>query len=166
MSTILVMGVSGCGKTTVGELLAAKLNCSFLEGDSYHPQANIDKMHNGEPLDDEDRWPWLERISDDIARWNSDGIDGVVSCSALKKSYRDLLRQGDEALKIIYLAGSYDLLHERLSARNNHFMPAKLLDSQFDALEDPRSEPGVYVANVANLPGEIVASFLAAKRSS
>lgn len=134
---IIVMGVSGCGKTTVGELLAERLGYTFLDADDLHPQANIDKMSRGLPLDDADRMPWLEALAAalDVAAQSAPGA--VLACSALKKSYRDILASGGRAVRFVYLEGSADLVAERLRQRQGHFMSPDLLASQFDTLEVP-----------------------------
>lgn len=158
---VVVMGVSGSGKTTVGELLAQRLGWEFEEGDSLHPPANVAKMAAGHPLTDADRWPWLRRIGE----WMDDevraGRSGVVACSALKRSYRDLLREGRPQVSFLCLGGQKDTIHDRLSRRHGHFMPPSLLDSQFGALQPlADDEPGVTV-DVAGTPEEIAAAALA-----
>ncbi len=146
---IVVMGVSGCGKTSVAEGLAAALPAAFIEGDSLHPAANVEKMSKGIPLDDEDRWPWLDTIGRAVAETLNDGKSVVVSCSALKKSYRDRLRQAaGGTLAFVFLKGSRDLLMTRMAARRDHFMPVSLLDSQLATLEDPSGEPGVVTVDI------------------
>ncbi|MCV7200162.1 gluconokinase [Mycobacterium angelicum] len=129
---IVVMGVSGSGKTTVGTVLARRLRVPFIDADSLHPPANIAKMSGGVPLDDDDRHPWLERVGE----WLADhGEGGVVSCSALKRKYRDQLRAHCLHARFLHLDGSPELIGRRLAARSDHFMPVALLRSQFDALE-------------------------------
>jgi gluconokinase len=146
---IVVMGVSGCGKTSVAEGLAAALPAAFIEGDSLHPAANVEKMSKGIPLDDEDRWPWLDTIGRAMAETLNDGKSVVVSCSALKKAYRDRLRQAaGGTLAFVFLKGSRDLLMARMAARRDHFMPVSLLDSQLATLEDPSGEPGVVTVDI------------------
>jgi gluconokinase len=149
---IVVMGVSGSGKTTVGRALAARLGVVYAEADEFHPPANIAKMSAGHPLTDEDRWPWLRSIADWIGAHEVDG--GVATCSALKRTYRDLLRSGGPVF-FVHLAGGPDLIAGRLGARHGHFMPAALLDSQIADLEplDP-DEPGV-VLDIAQSPAEL-----------
>jgi len=132
--SLVVMGVSGTGKSTVGRALAQRLGLGFVEGDDHHPQANIDKMAAGVPLDDEDRWPWLSELGRQVAE-----ADGpvVLTCSALKRSYRDLLRRsaGERPVLFVHLAGTREVLLPRMSARERHFMPSSLLDSQLATLE-------------------------------
>lgn len=138
LPVLVVMGVSGCGKSTVAALLAGRLGWDFEEGDDLHPVANVEKMAAGHVLDDEDRKPWLARIAIWIQKRTESGRPGIITCSALKKSYRDVLR-GDRVV-VVYLAGTHDQIAQRLAARRGHFMPASLLDSQFAALEPPTSD--------------------------
>lgn len=155
---IIVMGVSGSGKSTVGEKLAEALNLPFLEGDSLHPQSNVDKMVAGIPLQDEDRWPWLEQIGERLAAAH-DGI--VVSCSSLKKSYRDRMRTASGGpLMFVFLDGSFDILHQHMGQRTGHFMPVKMLESQLATLESPVGEALVFRADVADPIEKIVAESL------
>ncbi len=128
---IVVMGVSGCGKSTVGEKLAEKLGIEYRDGDELHPQSNIDKMASGQALDDDDRAWWLVQVG----KWLRDRPSGVIACSALKHSYRDLIRTKCPGTVFVHLHGSYDLLLSRMQARERHFMPSSLLDSQFETLE-------------------------------
>jgi gluconokinase len=159
---IVVMGVSGCGKTSVAEGLAAALGVAFIEGDSLHPAANVEKMSRSIPLTDEDRWPWLDTIGAALAKTLDDGKGVVVSCSALKKSYRDCLRNAaGGTLTFVFLKGSRDLLMARMGARQGHFMPASLLDSQLAALEDPSAEPGVVTVDIDASVKKIIAAALA-----
>lgn len=137
MTIVVAMGVSGSGKTTIGRALAAALGAEFLEGDKFHPKANIAKMSRGEPLDDADRWPWLDRMADELARAKAEGRSVVLASSALKRSYRDRLRRGAPDLRLVYLKGDKKLIRRRIEARKHHFMPPGLLDSQFSALEEP-----------------------------
>ena len=161
MTAIVVMGVSGVGKTTVGEKLATVLGVEFIEGDRFHSPASIEKMRRGEPLDDADRLPWLDRIAAELARLDREGRGAVVTCSALKRAYRDRLRQGCPAVHFVYLAGSEALIRERLERRRGHFMPPALLASQFAALEPPGPEEGVVTVDVSATPAEIVAKAVA-----
>jgi len=136
----ILMGVSGSGKTAVGKRLAERTGASLVDGDFLHPRANVLKMAAGEPLDDEDRAPWLERVSDAIfAMGNVDGVSLLV-CSALKRRYRDRLRQGNEGLVFLYLKGGRDLVAERMAGRSGHFFKRGMLVSQFEALEEPEED--------------------------
>lgn len=131
---IVVMGVAGCGKSTVAQAIHDQLGYTLAEGDDFHPQANIDKMASGTPLTDEDRWPWLAHINEWMVERDQQGEDTVVSCSALKRSYREVLSKNVDVL-FLHLNGTQDLIQERLSARKGHFMPPTLLPSQFATLE-------------------------------
>jgi gluconokinase len=134
---IVVMGVSGVGKTTVGMLLARALGAEFAEGDSYHPPANVEKMRAGTPLDDEDRWPWLQILAAEIDTWLAEDRDVVLACSALKRAYRDVLAHDRPAVRFVHLKGEATLLRGRLDQRRNHYMPPTLLASQLADLEEP-----------------------------
>ncbi|MGL4485918.1 MAG: gluconokinase [Yersinia sp. (in: enterobacteria)] len=138
--SIIVMGVSGSGKTTVGEAVARQIHAKFIDGDDLHPRANIQKMGGGYPLNDQDRIPWLERLSDAAYSLNHKNETGIIVCSALKRCYRDRLRQGNEGMVFLYLKGSFHVIMERLKARSGHFMPTDLLNSQFETLEEPGTE--------------------------
>ena len=158
---IIVMGVSGCGKTSVAEGLAAALSAAFIEGDSLHPAANVEKMSKGIALSDADRWPWLDAVGRALSEAREEGRDVVVSCSALKKSYRDRLRAAaGGALSFVFLEGSREILLSRMAARQGHFMPASLLDSQLATLEDPTGEPGVVTVQIDRPVDAIVAAAL------
>jgi len=133
---IVLMGVAGSGKTTIGRGLADELGWKFYDGDDFHPRANVEKMARGVPLDDEDRAPWLESLRDLIRSCLVRGEGAVLACSALKRSYREYLLI-DEAVKLVYLKGDYELIEERLEGRRGHYMKPKMLDSQFAALEEP-----------------------------
>ncbi|HME37933.1 MAG TPA: gluconokinase [Steroidobacteraceae bacterium] len=163
---IVVMGVSGSGKTTVARLLAEQLSCSMLEGDSLHSAENIRRMAAGTALGDSDRGDWLASIAQRIAAASRDGRALVVSCSALKRRYRDILRQAEPRLLFVHLTGSKGLIRQRLSQRHDHFMSPALLDSQFDALELPGLDELVISADIAQSPARIVASVLARLPSS
>lgn len=128
------MGVSGTGKTTIGAGIAERLGMEFIEGDSFHPRANIDKMSSGTPLDDDDRKPWLRAIADEIGRLDRAKISSVTACSALRRIYRDWLRAGDKDIFFVHLDTDFDVLLDRMEKRT-HFMPPSLLQSQFDTLE-------------------------------
>ena len=151
---IILMGVSGSGKTTIGERLAQALGWPFYDGDQFHPPANVAKMQQGMPLTDEDRWPWLHALRTHIETWLQQGMSAVLACSALKQAYREHLIVDEAEVKLVYLKGDYDLIQERLAQRRGHFMPPELLASQFAALEEP--EQGVVVDTV-HPPETIVA---------
>lgn len=155
---VVVMGVAGSGKTTIGRALARRLGGEFIEGDSFHPQSNIDRMRSGQPLSDDDRSIWLTRLSREIARRKSAGasVPTVLSCSALKKSYRARLREADRGLRLIYLTGSQDLLRERLVRRQDHFMPPTLLASQLSTLEPPQEDESPIIVDISSSADEIV----------
>jgi gluconokinase len=156
---IVLMGVSGTGKTAVGTRLARALGGEFVEGDDYHRPANIEKMRSGVPLDDADRQPWLETLSREIGRWLDAGKTVVLACSALKQRYRDILKAGRRGVRFVHLEGDPDLIRSRLAKRRGHYMPASLLDSQFAALEEPRD---AITVSVEGTPDEIVAEIVAA----
>lgn len=134
---IIIMGVSGTGKSTIGAVLAKKLKAKFIDGDDLHPKANILKMASGQSLDDDARIPWLERIRDVIFSVERKGETAVIVCSALKKQYRDMLREGNQHIIFVHLFGTIDLVASRLQKRKGHFMPLTLLESQFNTLEFP-----------------------------
>lgn len=150
------MGVSGCGKTTVAALLAGRFGWEFEEGDSLHPPSNVAKMHAGHPLTDEDRWPWLEKVADWIEHQLDSGKNGVITCSALKRSYREVLDRRGTGVVIVYLAGSMELIGARLAARHGHFMPAALLASQFADLEEPADDEHALRIGIGPAPQQIV----------
>jgi gluconokinase len=143
---ILVMGVSGSGKTTVGKQLAESLGYKFADADDFHSQQNIQKMYKGIALDDADRLPWLQKIQDVIKLCLSENTNIVLTCSALKKSYRQMLLIDGESVKLVYLKGSFELIQKRLKQRLNHFMTEKLLKSQFDTLEEPSNAISVDIS--------------------
>lgn len=154
---IVVMGVSGSGKTSIAEAIAGRLSLGFVEGDALHPAANVEKMSRGVPLTDEDRMPWLDRIGAEIASATGRGEGIVVSCSALKRSYRDRLRsEAGGSLAFVYLEGSHELLTRRMGERKGHFMPTSLLESQLQTLEVPTGEPGVVTVDIDNSIDTIV----------
>jgi gluconokinase len=151
---LVVMGVSGSGKSTIAEHLAARLGWRYVDGDLFHPPANVAKMSAGHPLTDEDRWPWLRAIAAEIDRLATAGERAVVACSALKRAYRDVLVHGRDDVRIVFLDGSKDLIAKRLAARKGHFMPPGLLDSQFRTLELPQpGERPVTVSIAASVDG-------------
>src|SRR5882762_9876963 len=151
------MGVSGSGKTTVGQLLASQLGWEFADGDDYHPAANVEKMRNGIPLTDADRAPWLETLRALIAGWIAAGKNAVLACSALKRVYRESLRVAPE-VQVVHLRGTPELLRERLRGRVGHFMTERMLESQLAALEEPEDAVAV---EVDRAPARIVAEILA-----
>jgi gluconokinase len=155
-TVIVVMGVSGSGKSTVGALLATQLQWRFEEGDDLHPAANIAKMSQGIALTDEDRRPWLDTIAALIRRWLAAGESGVVACSALKHAYRCVIRGHNPDVRLVYLQGSHALILQRMRARHGHFMPTRLLDSQFAALEEPTSDEQPLVIPIEQRPDQIV----------
>ena len=157
---IIIIGVSGSGKTTIGRLLSGELGWKYYEGDDFHPPANIEKLKHGVPLDDADRKPWLESLRDLIRNCLERGDSAVVACSALKQRYRDFLLV-DERVILIYLKGDYELIRQRLSKRRGHFLNPNLLDSQFAALEEPKTAMQV---DVSLSPAEIVKYIRSALR--
>ncbi|MFG2437847.1 gluconokinase [Streptomyces sp. NPDC048508] len=157
---LVVMGVAGTGKTTIGPLLAARLGVPYAEGDDFHPQANIAKMSAGTPLTDDDRAPWL----DAIGRWAHEraGLGGVVSCSALKRGYRDRLRAAAPGVAFVHLTGDRQLIEDRMSHRKGHFMPTALLDSQFATLQPLAADEAGVEVDVSGDPVEITERAVAA----
>jgi gluconokinase len=159
-AVIVVMGVSGCGKSTIASMLAHRLHWIYEDGDWLHPKSNIEKMHHGEPLNDADRWPWLHAIADWIDATRKSGGHGVVACSALKRAYRDILIGDRRDVRLVYLKGDRDLIARRIAARADHFMPPDLLDSQFKALEEPTPDERPVVVSIAPHPREIVETIV------
>lgn len=157
---VLLMGVSGAGKSTVGAMLAAALGVAFADADAFHTPANVAKMSAGQPLTDADRWPWLEAIGAWMA--GQAGTGGVVACSALKRAYRDRLRAACPGLRLIHLDGTPDLIGARQAARAGHFMPPSLVASQFATLEPPGPEEAAIILSVAPPPDQVVRAALAA----
>jgi carbohydrate kinase (thermoresistant glucokinase family) len=154
---VLLMGVSGAGKTTVGEALAAKLGWRFLDADDFHPPENVAKMASGTPLEDADRWPWLDRMNEELLRSDRKGESAVIACSALKESYRRRLIAGLERCRIVYLHGDVELIRDRATQRQHRFMPASLLDSQFAVLEPPAH---AITVDVAGKPADVVRTIV------
>ena len=152
---IIIFGVSGAGKTTVGELLARELGWHFYEADDFHSPANVEKMRRGVPLTDDDRWPWLENLRELIKRCVAANENAVLACSALKGVYRKLLRVSAE-VKRVFLRGDYELIAEQLRHRRGHFMNPRLLRSQFADLEEPQPEEGVLTIELGRTPDELV----------
>ena len=159
-SVLVLMGVSGCGKTTTGALLAGRLGWSFRDADSFHPPQNIEKMSRGTPLTDEDRAPWLSAIAAWIDGRLAAGERGIVSCSALKRAYRDAILGGRPGVQLVFLKGDKALVATRMAARLDHFMPPALLDSQFATLEEPAPDENPLVVPVSPQPGEVVEFIL------
>jgi gluconokinase len=145
---LVVMGVSGSGKSTVADRLAARLGWSYEDGDGFHPASNVAKMSAGQPLTDEDRWPWLQAIADEIDRLSATGERVVIACSALKRSYREVLVHGRDDIRIVLLDGTQDLIAARLAARKGHFMPPGLLASQFRTLERPEADERPIIVSI------------------
>ena len=159
---LIVTGVSGSGKTTIARALAQQLGWPFKEGDDLHPASDISKMHSGHPLDDRDRWPWLENVADWIDSWRRAGTSGVITCSALKRSYRDFLTSGRPEVRVVYLYADKAVIAARLAVRTRHFMPTSLLDSQFAILEEPDPDEDPIRVDVSRLVGDIVGEILGA----
>ncbi|HEU5095155.1 MAG TPA: gluconokinase [Reyranella sp.] len=160
MTIAVVMGVSGSGKTTVAIRLAEALHCQFREGDDFHPPSNVEKMRGGTPLTDADRLPWLRKIAAQIDDWRSRDESGVLTCSALKRAYRNIIIGDRKDVTLVYLRGSRELIHQRMMARHKHFMPVALLDSQFATLEEPGPDENAVVVDVNGSPEEIVVEIL------
>ena len=152
---LIAMGVSGAGKSRIGEMLAERLSCSYTDGDAFHSAANKEKMHNGIPLTDDDRWPWLRTIRAAIEEKQHAGETAVFTCSSLKRSYRDVLRGTDTDVRFVYLKGSFEVLHERLKSRTGHFFDPSLLKSQLDTLEEPGPDEAIEVS-IELTPEQIV----------
>src|SRR5689334_14031856 len=147
-STVVVMGVSGSGKSTIASMLAQRLHWIYEDGDWFHPKSNIEKMHHGEPLNDEDRWPWLHAIAAWIDATRRAGNHGIVACSALKRAYRDILIGERKDVALIFLKGDRELIARRVAARADHFMPTNLLESQFKTLEEPQADERPIVISI------------------
>ncbi|HEX9825861.1 MAG TPA: gluconokinase [Flavobacteriaceae bacterium] len=153
---IVIMGVSGCGKTTIGKQLAKQLDLPYFDADDFHSASNIEKMKHGIPLNDEDRMPWLTLLANNIQTWDVQG-GAVLSCSALKESYRKLLASKSKQVNWVYLKGSFELIQSRLEHREGHYMKSGLLQSQFDALEEPNY--GIHIS-IENTPELIISKII------
>ena len=154
---LIVMGVAGCGKTTIGKALAARLGWDFFDADAFHPPANVAKMASGVPLDDDDRAPWLAALHDLLARTLREGRHPVLACSALKQRYRETLLAGNGGIRVVYLRGSYELILARMNDRTDHYMKPGMLHSQFEALEEPQDALTVDITPTAE---EIIENVL------
>ncbi|MDU8923895.1 gluconokinase [Pasteurellaceae bacterium LIM206] len=164
--SVILMGVSGTGKTSVGTEVAHRLGIKLIDGDDLHPRANIIKMGQGKPLNDEDRAPWLERIRDAAFSLEQKSEIGIIICSALKKKYRDSIRDGNKNIRFLFLHGDYKLILERMRKRKGHYMKEEMLKSQFDTLEVPASdEPDVIAIDVDGSFGEVVDRCVTALQS-
>ena len=157
MTVVVVMGVAGCGKSTIGPLIARALGADFAEGDTFHPPANVAKMSRGEPLDDADRMPWLAAMADAIREWQAKEKPTVLACSALRQHYRDILAGGSAGVRFVFLRGTQDTIADRIGRRRDHFMPPSLLASQFATLEEPVDAIAV---DVGDTPEAIAAAAL------
>ncbi|WP_458759437.1 gluconokinase [Afipia sp. TerB] len=160
IAAIILMGVSGSGKSTIGAALGERIGFAFEDGDAYHPDANVAKMHAGIPLTDEDRWPWLKAIAAAIDRKAAAGTPVIIACSALRRAYREVLVHGRDDVRIVYLKGTQDLIAKRLARRDNHFMPSSLLDSQFATLEEPAADEGVITVSIDGTVDDIVSDIV------
>lgn len=158
---VILIGIAGSGKTTVGQCLAAHLGWRFVEGDDFHSPANVAKMSQGVPLEERDRWPWLRALRAQIVALQQQGKSAIITCSVLKQRYRDVLRpDGDEAIQFVYLKGEAAMLRSRLQQRQDHFMQAEMLDSQLAILEEPEDAIAVDIGN-NQTPKQIVAAIIA-----
>jgi gluconokinase len=162
---VVVMGVSGAGKTTIGRRLAERLEARFLEGDRFHPEANVAKMRSGLPLDDADRKPWLERLAAELLACQAAKGRAVLACSALRRAYREILAGGARDVAFVFLRGEKALILDRLGQRVDHFMPPSLLDSQFAALEEPTPDEGAITVEISGDPERIVETIAAELQS-
>lgn len=159
-TVIVMMGVSGIGKTTVGRRLAEALGWDYAEGDAYHPAANVEKMRAGTPLEDSDRWPWLHAIAADIDRWRAEGTGMVLACSALKRAYRDILIGDRPDVRLVQLTGEETLIRSRIEARQHAYMPPSLLISQLATLQPPTADERPIVVDIRDAPETCVAQIL------
>lgn len=160
----VVMGVAGCGKSTIAAALALELDVGFVEGDAFHTPENVRKMAAGIPLTDQDRAPWLAALADRLRDACDAGHGLVVTCSALKRAYRDVLRRRDADVQFVFLDGPKALIAERLASRTGHYMPSSLLDSQFAALEKPGPDERAWLCDISDSPDDIVADLVARVR--
>jgi carbohydrate kinase (thermoresistant glucokinase family) len=158
---IMLMGVSGCGKSTTGAALSRTLGWPFRDADSFHPPANVAKMSRGVPLTDEDRWPWLAAIAQWIDARCEAGERGIVTCSALKRAYRDRIVGTRSDVRLVYLKGDMHVIGQRLQGRKHHFMPASLLESQFATLQEPDADEGALIVSIAMPPRRVVGTIIA-----
>jgi gluconokinase len=165
VSAAVVMGVSGSGKTTIGKALAARLGWQFIDGDALHPPGNVAKMAAGQPLDDDDRWPWLDVIAAQLDVWAELRAPGIITCSALKRRYRERIIGRRVGVRLIYLDGSRELIAGRLAARRGHFMPASLLESQLAALEPPAPDENPIAVRINRPVAAIIDDIVAALSS-
>ena len=165
-AVVVLMGVSGCGKSTIAAMLAHRLNWIYEDGDWFHPPSTVEKMHGGEPLTDEDRWPWLHGMAAWIDATLCKGNHATLACSALKRAYRDILIGERGNVRLVHLKGERDLIARRLAARDGHFMPPSLLDSQFATLEEPQAAENPIVVSIAPHPRSIVDEIVARLRRS
>jgi gluconokinase len=161
VAVLIVMGVSGSGKSTVGGLLASRLHWEFEDADWFHPASNVEKMHKGVPLTDDDRLPWLNAVAAWIDATRQSGGHGVIACSALKRRYRDILIGDRSDVRLVYLQGDEGLIARRIATRHEHFMPSSLLHSQFEALEEPGPAESPVVVSIEPTPREIVSNVMA-----
>jgi gluconokinase len=159
-AVLVIMGVSGSGKTTIANELSRKLGWEFEDGDWFHPAANVEKMHRGIPLTDDDRWPWLEAIARFIDEARVAGRHGIVACSALKRRYRTILLGDPPDVRLVYLKGDAALIARRIATRHEHFMPASLLESQFGAIEEPGPDEHPVIVSIEPGPREIVTQII------
>lgn len=157
MKRYVIMGVAGCGKSSIGAVLGAQIGAQYIDGDDLHPKQNIEKMSRGEPLQDADRWPWLARVGEALATAHQDVI---VGCSALKRSYRDFIRDRADGVVFIHLAGSREVIAKRMAERDGHFMPTSLLDSQFEALQVPGPDEPHIAVDISGTPEDIVEAII------
>ena len=157
---LVLMGVSGCGKTTVAAILAGRLSWPFEEGDALHPPANIAKMEAGHPLTDEDRAPWLRKVADWVGERIDAGEHGLITCSALKRSYREVINRRGAGVVFVYLHGSRETIASRLMARHGHFMPPSLLDSQFADLEEPAADEPAIRVDIGPAPSALAQTII------